>query len=220
MNTLTRTRTQVRPASVLLKVAMAVTGLAMAGWLTLHMLALMMVFAGPELMNGYGVALRGTGLLWPVRTVLVAALGVHVVCAVWTSQQAWSARPTRYGVALRSRVTTLAARSMRASGALLLVYVLYHVAQIYGVGHPDYIAGDVHHNLLQILLRPLQAALYVAAAALVSLHLAHGLGSALISLGLVARKRARLVRRSLEAWAALVTLGFTTVALAPLLGLV
>lgn len=219
MNTLTRTHAA-RPASVLLKVGMAVTGLLMAGWLTLHMLALTVVFAGPELMNGYGLALRKTGLLWPLRTVLIAALAVHVACAVWTSQQAWSARPTRYKVALRHHVTTLAARTMRASGALLLVYVLYHVAQIYGVGHPDYVPGDVHHNLLSILLRPLQAAFYVASAALVSLHLAHGLSSALLSLGLVARKRARLVRRSLEAWAALVTLGFTTVALAPLLGLV
>lgn len=219
MNTLTRTHVA-RPPSVLLKVGMAVTGVLMAGWLTLHMLALMVVFAGPELMNGYGLALRKTGLLWPLRTILIAALGIHVACAIWTSQQAWSARPQRYKVALRHQVTTLAARSMRASGALLLVYILYHVSQIYGLGHPDYIAGDVHHNLLQILLQPLQAALYVAAAAMVSLHLAHGLSSALLSLGLVARKRARLVRRSLEAWAALVTLGFMTVALAPLLGLV
>jgi succinate dehydrogenase / fumarate reductase, cytochrome b subunit len=220
MNTLTQTLGTARPASVLLKVGMAVTGFLMAGWLTLHMLALMMVFAGPELMNGYGLKLRETGLLWPMRLFLVAALGVHVACAVWTSRQAWAARPTRYKVALRSRATTLAARSMRVSGGLLLAYVAYHVAQIYGVAHPDYIAGDVHHNLLHILARPLQALLYVAAAALVSLHLAHGLGSALISLGIVARKRARLVRRSLEAWAALVTLGFATVALAPLLGLV
>jgi succinate dehydrogenase / fumarate reductase cytochrome b subunit len=218
MNTMARTLASDRPASVLLKTGMAVTGFVMAGWLTLHMLGNLLVFGGPELMNGYAVKLRDTGLLWPMRLGLVVALALHVVCAVWTSRQAWAARPTRYKVALRSRATTLAARSMRWSGALLFVYLVYHVAQLYGVGHPDYVPGDVHHNLLQLMLQPLPAAVYIAATALICLHLAHGLGSALISLGFVARRRAPLVRRILGSWAAIVTLGFVVEALAPLLG--
>jgi hypothetical protein len=100
---------------------------------------------------------------------------------------------------------------------LLLVYLVYHVTQIYGLGHPSFVPGDVHHNLLAIVRQPLHAALYMAATALVALHLAHGLASSWITLGVFARRRERLVRRSLFVWAAIVTLGFAAPLLAPLI---
>jgi succinate dehydrogenase / fumarate reductase cytochrome b subunit len=212
--------TRTRPASVLLKVAMAVTGFVMAVWLTLHMLGNLSMFGGPELMNGYALKLRATGLLWPMRLGLVAALGVHVVCAVLTTRQGLAARPTRYTVALRHRATTWAARTMRWSGALLLLYLGYHVAQLYGVGHPSYVEGDVYHNLVRVLVQPLHAAIYLLATALFTLHLAHGLGSALISLGMFTRKRERVVQRGLNVWAWLVTAGFAVETLTPLLAAV
>lgn len=201
MDTTANTLTRSRPTSVLLKVAMAVTGFVMAAWLTLHMLGNLTMFAGAELMNEYALKLRATGLLWPMRAGLVAALGLHVVCAVLTTRQGLAARPTRYTVALRHRATTWAARTMRVTGALLLLYLGYHIAQLYGVGHPSYVEGDVHHNLITVLVQPLNAALYLLATALITLHLAHGLGSALISLGVFNRKRERLVQRGLNAWA-------------------
>jgi succinate dehydrogenase / fumarate reductase cytochrome b subunit len=109
---------------------------------------------------------------------------------------------------------------MRIGGVLLFVYLGYHVAQLYGVGHASHVPGDVHHNVLAVLDQPIHAVLYVAATAFVALHLAHGLNSALITLGVVPGRRKRQVRRALNAWMAIVTTGFAVEALAPLLGVV
>lgn len=209
MNTAIRSA---RPASVLLKAAMAATGAVMALWLTLHMLGNLTVLAGPEVMNAYGDKLRATGLLWPMRVGLVVAFGVHVICALWTVQRSWAARPHRYHAGLRHRASTAAGRTMRATGLLLLVFVVYHVALMYGVGHPDFVPGDIHHNLVRAMQSPSHLAMYIAATALVSMHLAHGLRSSLTSLGVIPGSREPLVRRVLYGWSAVVTLGLAIAA--------
>lgn len=220
MNTATQTRSAERLASVSLKAAMAATGFAMALWLTLHMLGNLLVFAGPEVLNAYSEKLRGTGLLWPMRIALVASLGVHVVCAVLTTRQGWAARPRRYRVALRHHASSWGARTMRVGGVLLFAYLGYHISQLYGVGQPSYVRGDVYHNLASILREPLHALLYIVATAFVTLHLAHGLGSALITLGVIPGRRQLLIRRALRAWVLVVTLGFAVEAVAPIVRLV
>jgi succinate dehydrogenase / fumarate reductase cytochrome b subunit len=218
MNTATETRPVERAPSVSLKAAMAVTGFIMAGWLTLHMLGNLLVFAGPDVYNGYAHKLRETGLLWPMRVGLIAVLAVHVICAVLTTRQGLAARPERYHYGLEHHASSWGARTMRIGGVLLFVYLGYHVAQLYGVGHTSYVPGDVHHNVLSVLHQPIHAVLYVAATAFVALHLAHGLNSALITLGVVPGRRKRQVRRALNAWMGIVTAGFAVEAIAPLLG--
>src|SRR5262245_32604046 len=81
MNTATETRSLARASSISLKAAMAITGFLMAGWLTLHMLGNLLVFAGPDVMNAYAAKLRDTGLLWPMRAALLAILAIHATCA-------------------------------------------------------------------------------------------------------------------------------------------
>ena len=207
-----------RPTSVLLKAAMAASGAVIALWLTLHMLGNLTVYAGPELMNGYGEKLRATGLLWPVRFGLALAVLVHVVCAVQTTQRSWAARPQRYRTGLRHRASTAAGRTMRATGFLLMLFIVMHVSQMYGVVHPHFITGDIHHNLTYLMRSPWYFGVYLAATALVSLHLAHGLRSSLTSLGVIPGKHERLVRRALYGWASIVSLGLAFSALGPAWG--
>ena len=65
------------------KAVMAVTGLIWVAYLVTHMLANLLVFQGPEKINGYSAFLHGTGgALWAARLVLIAALVLHVVAAV------------------------------------------------------------------------------------------------------------------------------------------
>jgi succinate dehydrogenase / fumarate reductase cytochrome b subunit len=214
MNTRSITLTGTRIPSVLLKAAMAASGFLMAGWLTLHMAGNLLIFGGAELTNRYAVKLHETGMLWPMRAVMLSVLTIHVLCASATSARAWAARPVRYRAPLRAAASTLASRSMRAGGALLLVYLGYHIATIYGVGQPGFVPGGVHHNLVALLLNPWHAALYLVATGLLALHLAHGLGSALITLGWGPGRRERWVRRGMRTWAAVITLGFAAPCLA------
>ena len=107
---------------------------------------------------------------------------------------------------------------MRWTGALLLAFVIFHVAQIYGLGEPAFVPGYVHEHLQELMRRPWNLGLYLGATALVSLHLAHGLRSSLTSLGVIPGARESLVRRALLGWAAVVTLGFAIEGLGSALG--
>jgi succinate dehydrogenase / fumarate reductase cytochrome b subunit len=169
-------------------------------------------------MNGYGERLHASGVLWPIRVLLLAATVLHVICAAITTARGRAARPIAYRAGLRSAASTIASRSMRVTGVLLLAYIVYHVPSAHGVGHPSFVPFDSHHNLLVLLHIPLHVACYVLASALIALHLAHGLSSAWISLGWTSPGREHVVRRTMRGWAATLTLGFTAIALAPWLG--
>jgi succinate dehydrogenase / fumarate reductase cytochrome b subunit len=127
---------------------------------------------------------------------------------VSTTLRSRRARPLRYHSVQRS-ASTVASRSMRVTGVLLLAFIFYHVFTIYGVGHPAFVSGNGHHNLLAVLHNPWHASAYAIATSLVALHLAHGVASTLITLGLESRKHERLVRRVMWSWCAVVIVGFS-----------
>ena len=63
--------------SVGLKLLMAASGLLWTGWVVLHMAGNLLVFAGPETINGYGAVLQGSPLLWVMRAGLLALLAAQ-----------------------------------------------------------------------------------------------------------------------------------------------
>ena len=102
-----------------IKAAMAVSGAVLSGWVFLHMLGNLLVFADPSVINGYGATLQGSPLVWLMRVGLTVALGVHVWGAVVTTRRARTARPSRYRRALASQTSTPASRvmsSLRSNG--------------------------------------------------------------------------------------------------------
>jgi succinate dehydrogenase / fumarate reductase cytochrome b subunit len=73
-------------SSVGRKYVMALSGLAIFGFVVVHMVGTMKIFLGPESTNSYGEALRDLGghllprthLLWLFRIGLIGAFGVHL----------------------------------------------------------------------------------------------------------------------------------------------
>jgi succinate dehydrogenase / fumarate reductase cytochrome b subunit len=209
MNTLIVSKAPFRLSSVLVKVAMAISGLGMAVWLTLHMVGNSLWLGGPMLMNSYGHKLHESGVLWPVRLLLVLGFVVHIASAIVTAQRARRARTIGYQHPRPAKtIQAVAARSIQWTGVALFGFVLYHVLTVYDVAHPDFVPGDFHHNLTALLCRPAHALVLIGATALVALHLGHGLASACITLGGVQPGREAPVRRLFRAWSVLVTLGF------------
>jgi succinate dehydrogenase/fumarate reductase cytochrome b subunit (b558 family) len=141
--------------------------------------------------------------------LLGAGFIAHVLGAAITTRRGHHARPIGYKVGRSSmHRARIAARSMRWTGIGLLGFLVYHVSIVYGLGHPAFVADDVHHNLGVLMRQPLHALLLWLAAMLVALHLAHGLVSAWITLGVVPQRRERLVQYSLAGWTLLISLGF------------
>ncbi len=200
-----------------IKAAMAISGAILSGWVFLHMLGNLLVFADPAVINGYGAALQGNPLIWLMRAGLLAALGVHVWGAVVLTARARAARPTRYRRSLAAQTATPASRSMRWGGAAVGLFLVYHLLHIFGPLHADFVAGDVHHNLVAGLSDPVAGAVYVLATLAFGLHLHHGTWSLFRSLGGEGPVE-RSVRRATAGFAAVVTIGFLAPCVAALGG--
>jgi len=119
------------------KVVMAVTGVVLILFVIAQMLGNLKIFSGPEEINAYSRFLREVGmpelaygqLLWVVRIILLACVGLHITAAVQLSRMSWAARPLAYS-AKRNVETTFAARMMRWGGALLVAFVVFHLLHL------------------------------------------------------------------------------------------
>ena len=95
-----------------------------------------------------------------------------------------AARPVGYR-AKEHRESTYASRTMRWSGVLLLLFVVYHLMHLtFGNAHPDFVAGDVYHNFVVGFRQALVTVFYVVAMLALGLHMYHGVWSFLQTLGL------------------------------------
>jgi len=204
---------------VVRKALVAVSGLALWTWVVLHVAGNLTLFSGPAVADGYAAALRrAPGWLWAARAGLAAAMVVHVAGVVSLARAGRAARP-QHEPRLPRGTSALAARGMRIGGALLLAFVVYHLLHLtVGVLHPHFEPGRVYDNVVVGLRPPWIAAIYVGAAALLGLHLLHGLWAAARSLGVRPDAGARRRRPAVAVLSAAVAAGFASVPLAVLAG--
>jgi succinate dehydrogenase / fumarate reductase cytochrome b subunit len=206
-------------STVARKALVAVSGLALWTWVVLHVAGNLTLFSGPAVADSYAAALRrAPGWLWAARAGLAAAMVVHVAAVVSLARAGRAARP-RHEPHLPQGTSALAARGMRIGGGLLLAFVVYHLLHLtVGVLHPHFEPGRVYDNVV-VGLRPARiAAVYIGAAALLGLHLLHGLWAAARSLGVQPDAAARRRRPAVAVLSAAVAAGFAAVPLAVLAG--
>jgi len=178
-------------SAVAKKAVMAISGIVLFGFVLGHMAGNLKIFEGSESFNAYSEWLRDVGYpllphegaLWLVRLVLLVAIVLHMWSALELTRMSRRARPDDY-VHRRGFQLDYAARTMRWSGVLVGLYVVYHLMHFtFGTVHHDFVAGDVYHNLVSgFQLWPISA-VYIAANVLLGFHLYHGLWSIFQSLG-------------------------------------
>jgi succinate dehydrogenase / fumarate reductase cytochrome b subunit len=207
---------------------MAVTGLVLFGWIFAHMFGNLKIFFGRESFNHYAEFLREmgsplippTGLLWLSRFTLLAAVGLHIWAATTLTLQNRRARPVGYRE-LQGIELDYAARTMRMSGYLLALYVVYHLLHLtFGNVHADFLPTDPYRNVVKGFQAAPVAMVYVFANLLLGLHLYHGLWSLFQSLGWNHPAYRALRRPFAVTFALAVSLGFMSVPLAVLAGIV
>jgi succinate dehydrogenase / fumarate reductase, cytochrome b subunit len=203
------------------KVVMAVTGLILFGFVIAHLAGNLQVYQGPEKLNAYGELLRRYGaLLWTARIALLAAVGLHIWAAWSLTQTNRRARRTGYQV-FTPQASTYASRTMRWSGVLILLFVVYHLLHFtFGsqVVHPDFIHGDVYHNFIVGFQNPLVSFFYIVSMLALGLHLYHGAWSTLQTMG-ASHPRIDGVRQGIAALiTALIVLGNISMPVAVMAG--
>jgi succinate dehydrogenase / fumarate reductase cytochrome b subunit len=213
---------EVWASSVGKKAVMAVTGIILVAYLLTHVLANLLVFEGPERINGYAALLHRSGAaLWGARLVLLVAAVLHIVAAVQLARRRQLARPVGYAGGRTPQVSTLASRTIRWGAALILIFLVYHILHFTtGTLHPDFVELNPYHNVSTGFRNPLVVLFYLLAMAAVGLHLYHGIWSSGRSLGVSPPSPRPLHRRLALVLAVFVWLGFTAIVLAVLAGLV
>jgi succinate dehydrogenase / fumarate reductase cytochrome b subunit len=222
-------------SSVGKKVLMAVTGFIWIGFLLGHMAGNLKAFQGATAFDTYAAHLRTfgepilprMGFLWPFRVFMAAALVLHIWLAWQTSRQSWAARGTDYRKE-KSLSFDFASRWMRWSGVLIGVFLVYHILNMTtGTLHANFMAEDVvhdrsyaYHNLVTGLSNPWVAAIYIAAMLTVLVHLWHGVWSMFQTLGAAHPKYARYRRPFAVFVAIVISLGFISIPVAILTGIV
>ena len=210
------------------KVAMAVAGLVLWGYLVVHLIGNLKVFTGEQHFNEYSQFLRTFGapvlghsqFLWLVRLVLLAALLVHVVAYLQLWAKSRAARRVGYRK-FEPEVFSRASRTMKWGGIAILLFVIYHVLHLTtGDVHPSFEAHQAYRNLVNGFRSPLSSIIYVIGMIAIGLHLYHGLWSVFQTMGWN-NKNFNHLRRPLAMTIALaITLGFLLVPFAVWTGMV
>ncbi len=213
-------------SSVGKKVLMAVTGAILFVWILGHLEGNLKIFEGPDRYNAYAEGLRSFGapffgpsqFLWLVRVVLLFCVFVHMLAALQLTLRARAARPIAYQQAPHLE-DTYASRTMRWGGVILLLYVIFHLMDLtWGTANPDFIPGNVYHNVVASFSRWPVAGVYVIAMAALAFHLYHGVFSALQTLGANHPKYNKLRRSIAAVIAVAIFVGFTSIPAAVLTG--
>jgi succinate dehydrogenase / fumarate reductase cytochrome b subunit len=178
------------------KYVMAITGIIGIGFVIVHMLGNLKVYLGKVNgeydINVYGEFLRDllvpllprTYALWILRIVLIVALALHLHAAYSLTVMNRRARPVKYQSKRDYVAADFAARTMRWTGIIVLLFLAFHLADLtWGWANPDFVRGEVYQNLDASLSRIPVAILYIVANIALGIHLFHGTWSLFQSLG-------------------------------------
>ena len=107
---------------------MALTGLALVGFVVGHMLGNLQVYLEPYYINAYALKLKELGpLLWVIRVVLLVIIAVHIWMAIALTIENKKARPENYKADATVQAT-YSSRTMPISGLILLSFIIFHLA--------------------------------------------------------------------------------------------
>ena len=216
------------------KYVMAITGIAMIGFVIAHMIGNLKMYLGAEDINHYGEFLREllvpllprTVTLWLMRIGLIAAVGLHIHAAYGLTVINHQARSVKYQSARDYQVANFASRTMRWTGIIITLFVLWHLADltwgtVNAVGTDGtFVRGDVYGNVVRSFNRVPVALLYIVANIALGIHLFHGVWSLFQSMGWNNPRFNRWRRQLATGIATIVVVGNVSFPIAVLAGVV
>jgi succinate dehydrogenase / fumarate reductase, cytochrome b subunit len=174
------------------KYVMAITGIVGLGYVFAHMVGNLKLYMSPEEFNEYAEFLRS--LLYPIvpesgslnilRVILLAALIGHVVAAAQLTAMNRRARPESYRSKRDYVAADFAARTMRWTGVIVLLFIVYHLADFtWGWVNPAPEGATLYEKVVASFSQPLIAGFYIVANLALGVHLYHGVWSMFQSMG-------------------------------------
>ena len=210
------------------KVFMAITGFLLFGWLVGHMIGNLQIFLGQDKLNTYAETLTHlASIIWIVRVVMLTVIGIHIIFGIMLWWRNRASRPVKY-VKEATVQATLASRTMIWTGLGLFLFIVYHLLHYtFIVTNPQY--ADLHdslgrHDVYSMVVLGFQnyliSIVYIVAMFCLSYHLSHALASFLQTLGWNKTEVQPLIKKIAYTVATLMFLGFSSIPVAILLGIV
>ena len=205
------------------KAVMAVTGAILFLFVIGHMAGNLQIFEGPTKLNAYGHFLHSIGeILWVVRVILIVCVILHITATVQLALIKKKARPVGYSrkEAIKS---SYASRTMYWSGPIVLAFVIFHLLQFTaGYIHPgsQFIEGDVYHNVVAGFQVWWVSVWYIFSLCLLGFHLRHGLWSMFQSVGFNHPRHTPILKSAAFLIAVVIVLGYISIPISVLLGIV
>jgi succinate dehydrogenase / fumarate reductase cytochrome b subunit len=211
------------------KFIVAITGVVLLGFIIGHLLGNLQIFLGPEWINSYAEHLRALGpLLWAIRVFLFLSVVLHIYYTIRLAIDNRRARPVSYAEKEYVKAT-FASRYMWLSGLVVLAFIIYHIAHFtVQVTDPRFLLlkadplnrHDVYSMMVFGFQNLLVSAFYIFSMFLLTLHLTHGASSCFQSLGMNDKKMTPHLARWGRVFAWLIFIGYVSIPVAVLLGLV
>lgn len=222
------------------KIIMAVTGVALFGFVVGHLLGNLQIFIPDdgEALNRYAHFLQSTPeILWSARIGLLIMVGLHIWSAVSLTAENRAARAIGYEGAPKPVVATYASRTMFMSGLIIAAFVIYHLLHFTVLMQAINFTGqDFHsfntvlkdgtrvHNVQRMMVTGFSnvgvSLFYMAAMGLLCLHLSHGLSAMFSSVGLKSKAYAPVIDKFARIASIAIFIGYVSIPLAVLIGIV
>lgn len=200
------------------KFVMALSGLALSGFLVAHLAGNLFLYKGPEAFNKYAHALHEQEWLPLAEAGLFAMFAFHIYLAFSLSLENQLKRQVRY----EKKESKIQGKSlaispsnwMFISGLVVLAFLVLHIIDMKFQVHPgvayldEHEAGAPHANTLAILNNPISQLVYVIGTIFLGFHLSHGVASAFQSLGLNHPKYTPLIKAASIVFAVVIAIGF------------
>jgi succinate dehydrogenase / fumarate reductase cytochrome b subunit len=209
----------------------ALTGLVLVAYVFGHLAGNLQIFLPDKSrINMYGAFLHSLGpLLWVIRAFLLACFGIHIWMTILLAIENRRARPSRYEGA-RYKKSSLAGRSMVISGLIVLCFVIFHILHFTAhVVRPDFDNmremlpnGVERHDVFKMVVvgfqQPAASCFYILGMILLCMHLSHGFGSFVQTLGLNSSKLAPWLVNGGRVLAVIVCIGYISIPIAVMTG--
>ena len=180
------------------KYVMAITGIGLMGFVIFHMIGNLKMYLGAEDLNHYAHFLEQLlypilpekATLWILRLGLIGMVLLHLHAAYTLTILNRQARPVKYQSERDYQVASFASRSMRLTGVVVLLFVIWHLLDLtFGVVNsktgeigPEGVK-DVYGAVVHSFERVPVALFYILANLALGTHLYHGVWSLFQSLG-------------------------------------
>jgi succinate dehydrogenase / fumarate reductase cytochrome b subunit len=211
------------------KMIVALTGVVLMVFVVGHLLGNLQIFLGPEWVNSYAQHLRDLGpLLWLIRASLLATVLVHIYVTIRLAIDNRRARPRDY-IEKEHVKASFASRHMVVSGLVVFAFIVFHLLHFTGRKfNPQFplLKNDPlnHYDVYSMMVYGFQnvyvSAFYVIGLFLLTLHLTHGASSFFQSLGLNNKSLTPRLALGARIFAWLIFIGYTSIPVAVLLGIV